>query len=618
MAAETQTPPAAQPRLWMKVVVCAGALIAIGLVAMKFLMPGQEGEAPEVALAPYDSPDLDGYVGDQACSACHQEIAEFYTSHPMSRSITLVDAGDPEGLLPGEQTRVLGRERFFEVDVHNQRMRHHEKMLDGDGDLIYDHAVEMDYVIGSGQDARAFMYHRGSLMFMSPLNWFSAKQVWDLSPGYVPDDRRRFDRQINDECLSCHAGRVDSLGQDQFPKPAFHQMAIGCENCHGPGRDHIRFREGEMSADISADPIVNPAKLKPELRESVCNQCHHLAAARVLRHGRSSFDFRPGQHVEEIWTFLDEPSQLNSEGRVTAVSHVQQMRQSRCFSASDGKFGCISCHDPHRRPSKDERLAFYRKRCLNCHHDDDCLSPNEARQAENDSCIACHMPAGDAGNISHISQTDHRIIRSPGEAAASGSKVAELALPKRAEESLPKWERERAFLIGNWQHRSHQGLPPDQDILDRLVVLSRNGPEDRAILDALSLSWIQRRVPRTARRYLQRQLKIPGAEFSAMTNLLTIEYEAAQFEQALEYADRLLKFDPGAAGVLAVRADILLNLDRHDEAIESAELALVQNPTLKPVRMWLITQLGLAGREDEQKKHESILKRMESASLPKP
>ena len=103
-----------------------------------------------------------------------------------------------------------------------------------------------------------------------------------------------------------------------------------------------------------------------------------------------------------------------------------------------------------------------------------------------------------------------------------------------------------------------------------------------------------------------------------MTNLLTIEYEAAQFEQALEYADRLLKIDPGAAGVLAVRADILLNLDRREEAIESAELAIVQNPTLKPVRLWLITQLGLAGREAEQKKHESILKRMQSASLPKP
>jgi len=129
---------------------------------------------------------------------------------------------------------------------------------------------------------------------------------------------------------------------------------------------------------------------------------------------------------------------------------------------------------------------------------------------------------------------------------------------------------------------------------------------------------MQRQVPQTARRYLQRQLKIPGAEFSAMTNLLTIEYEAAQFEQALEYADRLLKIDPGAAGVLAVRADILLNLDRREEAIESAELAIVQNPTLKPVRLWLITQLGLAGREAEQKKHESILKRMQSASLPKP
>nr|MBC8288843.1 hypothetical protein [Planctomycetota bacterium] len=386
---------------------------------------------------------------------------------------------------------------------------------------------------------------------------------------------------------------------------------------HGPSRAHLALREGGTSGDISADPIVNPAKLEPNLRESVCNQCHHLAAARVLRHGRSSFDFRPGQHVEDIWTFLDEPSQLSSDGRVTAVSHVQQMRQSRCFAESEGRLGCTSCHDPHRRPSSEERLSFYRNRCLNCHDESACLAPDETRQTESDSCIACHMSAGDASNISHVSQTDHRITRTRSEAAASARKVDELALPQRAEESLPKWERERAFLIGNWQHRSRQGLAPGQDILDRLVVLSKNGPEDRAILDALALSWMQRQVPQTARRYLERQLKIPGAEFSAMTNLLTIEYEAADFARALEYADRLLKIDPGSAGVLAVRADILLNLDRRDEAIESAELALAQNPTLVPVRLWLITQLGLAGRAAEQKKHESILNRMRSASLPK-
>src|SRR3712207_8836821 len=29
--------------------------------------------------------------------------------------------------------------------------------------------------------------------------------------------------------------------------------------------------------------------------------------------------------------------------------------------------GCISCHDPHRLPDLEERVPYFRERCLNCH-----------------------------------------------------------------------------------------------------------------------------------------------------------------------------------------------------------------------------------------------------------
>lgn len=604
------------------IVIVAALVAGLCSVAGWYFFGPSENEVaevwpPGVVVAPYEPPSTEGYAGSQSCAACHEEIVELYRTSPMSQSITLVDPVAQEGLLPIEQRRVIGRQRFFEVDVEDGVMRHHEKMLDKSGSLIYDQAVPMDYVVGSGSDAKSYIYQRGSQLLMSPLNWYSKKKVWDVAPGYSPDDARRFDRLVNDECLSCHTGRpaVVGRGLDQFQKPAFHEMSIGCENCHGPAKQHIEFHE--LAGGTSGkDPIVNPAKLDPELRESVCNQCHHLTAARVLRHGRTHFDFRPGMNVDEIWTLMDATSDVSGDGEVTSVSHVQQMRRSRCFVESEGQLGCISCHDAHSVPSEIERADFYRKRCLTCHDDSSCEAPRELRQAESDSCIVCHMPAGNSNNVTHVSVTDHRVVRRRDEAAVEkADPAAMLALPENARK-MPKWERDRAFLVGNWGYRSRSGAQPGIDIISGLVELSKTGPEDRAILEALALSALQGKADDTAQKLFERLLKIPEAEIPAVDNLLNIHYRAARFDRALVLTDRLLKVDPGSARILALRADILLNLDRRDEALAAAEQALRLHPTFVEVRVWLIRQLDRAGREADRKRHEEILQKMQTATLP--
>jgi Tfp pilus assembly protein PilF len=94
------------------------------------------------------------------------------------------------------------------------------------------------------------------------------------------------------------------------------------------------------------------------------------------------------------------------------VGHVEQMHASRCFLASSGKMGCSTCHDPHQLPAAAERVAYYRDRCLSCHAEKDCTLPIRVRlkKSSQDSCIDCHMPAGQS-DIPHASITDHRIPR---------------------------------------------------------------------------------------------------------------------------------------------------------------------------------------------------------------
>ena len=168
------------------------------------------------------------------------------------------------------------------------------------------------------------------------------------------------------KCLFCHANRVERITSavNRYRTPVFpDHAAIGCERCHGPGELHIRRPEVVEGIDVT---IVNPAKLEPSLRDAVCEQCHLIGPTRVSRLGTRSEDYRPGLPFSRFWSVFV-PAENGSENRF--ASHAEQMHASRCFRASEGRLGCISCHDPHVLPAPKERVAYFQTRCLACHSD---------------------------------------------------------------------------------------------------------------------------------------------------------------------------------------------------------------------------------------------------------
>lgn len=570
----------------------------------------------------YQPPSEDGYVGSAKCAECHGEIAELYETHPMSRSTRRVDLEREAALLRSAPSRVPGQQWVYDVEIRDGDLLHCERMFDADGELIYEQAVPMDYVVGSGQRAFAYLHQRGELLFMSPLNWYAQSRQWDLSPGYAPDDPRRFDRRITDDCLACHAGRLAAQGRalDRYKTPPFHEMSIGCENCHGPGTEHVSLHKSASGRAEAADPIVNPACLEPTRRESVCYQCHLQAPVRIPRYGRSDLDFRPGQHVEEIWSFLLEESSVSEDGRTRAVSHVQQMHASRCFIESQGRLGCISCHDPHRVPSESERVAFYRRRCLECHEGPDeahCSASAESRSARDNDCTACHMPRRDANNISHVTQTDHRVLKEPEAASVDSDSGSDgLTLFRYGDVDLEPWERDRALALGAWMYLSKKGRPRPPQLAQILTGVLKKAPGDGASLTVLAAMAMDNQQLERARGYYERALEAPDAKEAALLGLLKISYLSSEWERGLEYADRFLEIHPGHAQAHAMRADILRALGRTQEGIEAAQQALRFNPTLIPVRQWLVETYRATGRDQERGEQEQVIRRMRSARPP--
>src|SRR5207302_8912911 len=127
--------------------------------------------------------------------------------------------------------------------------------------------------------------------------------------------------------------------------------------------------------------------------------------SRIVRRDRQLFDYRPGMPLHEILSVFVRSPEVDAERAV--ADHTEQMYRSRCFQASTGRLGCISCHDPHVSPAAEQKTAHYRDRCLRCHQEESCGLPPAVRRARNpaDSCVECHMPRA-ATKIAHTAGTD--------------------------------------------------------------------------------------------------------------------------------------------------------------------------------------------------------------------
>jgi hypothetical protein len=351
-----------------------------------------------------------GYVGSQECALCHPDIYEKYSRTDMGRSITTATpaslASVPTPALFFDQRL----NRHFELFARDGGLYQSEYELTAEGKQVFRDTRKLEWIIGAGQNAMGALVRQGDYLFEAPLSFYSNVHQWALSPGYQYGDFG-FTRPILPACIVCHSGRPQPIldGHGKFRNPAFRELAVGCENCHGPGEAHI--------AAASTDTIVNPAKLSGWLADNICLRCHQTGDARVLRDGKDYGDFRPGAPLDETLSVYMVPFGPQSPPRDDLLEHVLSMRLSKCYRLSEGKLNCITCHDPHVQPTSAEVPAYFRERCLTCHNEQSCKLPLAQRQAQNppDDCAGCHMPKRDVKVISHAVLTNHRIVATPNE-----------------------------------------------------------------------------------------------------------------------------------------------------------------------------------------------------------
>lgn len=589
-------------------------------------------------------PDVN-YVGDAACASCHASKAASFHDHRMGRASapatvesalafgSFNPAGEPvPGLAAAIKTLacleafgMTDRREFtaqgfrYTVECRGTDVIHREARYDASGLLVAQVESPVAFVMSTGfSRGQSYIINRNGRLTLSPIGRYPAARTWDLSPTY-DQLHWHFERPIPGECMFCHVNFAERLPMtlNHYREPVVRGYAVGCERCHGPGELHVAQRKSGPTMAGRDATIVNPRDLPNSLREDVCHQCHLQGSQRVMRPGRSEFDFRPGMPLHLFRSIFVPPS--DRADPLKAITTVEQMGMSRCFQKSAGgaaPMGCISCHDPHRLPTASERVGYYRDRCLQCHSERGCRLDRRERRAANanNSCIDCHMPRVASSNITHVPLTDHAIPRRAVQRPA-------------ADNALVKYGELVHFHAGQIDADSPANLRDlgcayalaakegDIKLAPKAVALLNESlerwPEDFEAREFRALAFLLQRRERDAladceailAQVPDREATLPFAGMAAS--------RLGQLEKASGYWRRAVAINPYAAHYHREFARVLMERKDWTSALEEARAALRLNPAALDARRIEVRALHSLGRTAEARQQLAILLRFQ-------
>jgi hypothetical protein len=294
--------------------------------------PGPEGPGGPVGAEGEVGPGMTGaeYVGSAVCAGCHQDIADVFAMSGHAYKLNpVVDGQPPE--FPFTEVNELPEgytweDISFVVGGYNWKAR----FVDQEG-----------YVITNAPGSSGDTNYLNQYNFANPI--VGTEDVWVTYLSGEDD--------LHYSCGSCHTTGYNPLGnQDDLPGlvGTWAEPGIMCEECHGPGSQHITNPPGiQMTVDRDAE---------------LCGKCHHRG------------------EIESVNT---------SEG---FIQHHEQYEE--LFQGKHVVIDCVICHDPHAgvvQLRMDETLPNTRTQCENCHLEQAQFQNSLIHPAATE-CIDCHMP----------------------------------------------------------------------------------------------------------------------------------------------------------------------------------------------------------------------------------
>lgn len=289
--------------------------------------------------------ELPEYVGSQACLGCH---ADKYTAWEPSGHANMLTPVSKVADLPGDFSKATA-----------------------------DQQAELKTAVYTvaGQRFLARDPITGELKYLN-VQWNTAKGAWVAYKGGAV---------WNNDCAGCH-----STGFNKATKTPV-EVGIGCEMCHGPGRDHI-IGKGDVS------------KISASTDAQVCGQCH--TGGNAPDGTRWPMGYKPGVDLNKVMNI----PKVDPHGTVPgADKHWRQYplwavsaHANAVIDLKSSDHASDSCYKCHSADAfKDEMIdgqkfnskthaPFNAVTCVTCHDPHNSTEKGQLRMEPQALCTACH------------------------------------------------------------------------------------------------------------------------------------------------------------------------------------------------------------------------------------
>ncbi len=352
------------------------------------------------------------YTGSQECRRCHEDQ---YASWQRALHLKMT-RGTAQSEVLGDfrnGTRFSKYGRSYEMSSRDGRYFITVTRRGSDPETF-----EVNYTLG----ARRFQGYLSKLpdgrIYVLPAFWRVETAQWidfkEITP--LPDDDHDFRQIWNVNCFNCHATNLaQNFDRTTLTyKTTWTEMGIGCEACHGPGRDHIALMI-RWEKDPASKPEYDTSKANRQLgsllrifsprtaeRRQIFDACGYC-------HGNKTnyfTGFKPGGLYEDyaLPFLVSEPIPREDpqgdywpDGRPTRFNRPQALTESGCFRK--GQAVCTDCHLAHgARNDHALKLPFERSNglCTQCHTgltEPAALGAHTHHPPESTGshCVECHM-----------------------------------------------------------------------------------------------------------------------------------------------------------------------------------------------------------------------------------
>ena len=200
---------------------------------------------------------------------------------------------------------------------------------------------DISYVIGGAMKKARFIDLDGYIITTAK-DGTEAKTQYNMEDGswafYHKGEKKPY------KCGPCHmTGYSPNGSQDGRPGMigTWMEDGIGCEECHGPGSDHIRYPE---KTNISVDSSAQ-----------ACGKCHQRGGIGPQPPAKGGF-----------------------------IKHHEQINE--LLAGPHGSLDCTECHDPHKR------AILVKTECASCHEEIAKKFEGNMHARAGKKCFECHMP----------------------------------------------------------------------------------------------------------------------------------------------------------------------------------------------------------------------------------